>query len=93
MGFWGVFRFNVIFGEICKQELKFNPYHADGFGGLAFFGQFNVKGPQYFFSGALIFPIFFEIVAYLPNDELVSLGPWISVAAFLLFGISGFILL
>ena len=52
-----------------------------------------MKGPQYFFSGALIFPIFFEIVAYLPNDELVSLGPWISVAAFLLFGISGFILL
>ena len=90
VGFWGILRFNYIFGEVCKQELKFDPYHADGFGGLAFLGQFNVKGPQYFFSGALIFPIVFEIVTSLPKDEIVSLGLWGAVAVFVAFGITGF---
>lgn len=92
MGFWGISRFNVIFEEICKQELKFDPYHADGFGGLTFLGQFNVKGPQFFFSGALLFPIVVEVTHYLPNDELVSLGLWGVVATFLIFGLAGFLI-
>jgi len=48
MGFWGIARFNYVFGQVCAQPLKFDPYHADGLGGLAFLGQFNIKGPQYF---------------------------------------------
>ncbi len=92
MGFWGIARFNYIFRQICEQELKFDPYHADGFGGLAFLGQFNIKGPQYFFSGALLFPIVFEVVDNLPDNQLVSLGLWGVVLAFLAFGASSFLI-
>jgi len=89
-GFWGILRFGTIFSEVCKQELRFDPYHADGFGGLGFLGQFNAKGPQFFFSGALIFPIVLEIVDTLPPNGLISLGLWGAVAAFLAFGLYGF---
>ena len=92
VGFWGIARFNYIFRTVCQQKLKFDPYHADGFGGLSCLGQFNVKGPQYFFSGALIFPIVVEIVDTLPDNELIILALWIAVGLFLGFGIAGFLI-
>jgi hypothetical protein len=92
VGFWGIARFNYVFKTVCQQNLIFDPYHADGFGGLSFLGQFNVKGPQYFFSGALIFPIVVEIVDTLPQNELIVLALWIAVGLFLGFGIAGFLI-
>ena len=92
MGFWGIYCFNGIFERICAQRLKFDPYHADGFGGLSFLGQFNLKGPQYFFSGALLFPLVSEAVDNLPDSELISLTLWSGVFAFLAFGMAGFLI-
>jgi hypothetical protein len=91
MGFWGISRFNFIFDEICRQDLVFNPYHADGFGGLSFLGQFNIKGPQYFFTGSLLFPMAFETLKYLPSNDIISLAYWSVVLLYLALGIAGFL--
>ncbi len=91
MGFWGISRFNFIFDEICRQKLLFDPYHADGFGGLSFLGQFNIKGPQFFFTGSLLFPMAFETLKYLPNNDIISLAYWSVVLLYLALGIAGFL--
>ena len=92
MGFWGISRFNYIFNNICQLKLRFEPYNGDSFGGLTFLAQFNVKGPQYFFSGALLFPIVFDVINNLPKNELISLCLWGVVVLFLAFGIAGFLI-
>lgn len=92
MGFWGISRFNYIFEEICKQKIRFDPYNADGFGGLSFLGQFNIKGPQYFFTGSLLFPMAFETFNYLPDKDIVSLAYWGVLLLYSSLGIAGFII-
>jgi hypothetical protein len=91
MGFWGISRFNFIFEEVCNQKLYFDPYNADGFGGLSFLGQFNIKGPQYFFTGSLLFPMAFETFNYLPDKDIISLAYWGVLLLYGSLGVSGFI--
>jgi hypothetical protein len=91
MGFWGISRFNIIFDKICKQKLLFDPYHADSFGGLSFLGQFNIKGPQFFFTGSLLFPMAFETLNYLPSNDIISLAYWSVLLLYLALGIAGFL--
>ncbi|GAB1469325.1 hypothetical protein MASR2M66_02010 [Chloroflexota bacterium] len=92
MGFWGISRFNNIFEEICKQKIRFDPYNADNFGGLSFLGQFNIKGPQYFFTGSLLFPMAFETLNYLPDKDIISLAYWGVLLLYFALGISGFLI-
>lgn len=92
MGFWGISRFNYIFEEICKQKMHFDPYNADRFGGLSFLGQFNIKGPQYFFTGSLLFPMAFETLNYLPDKDIISLAYWGVLLLYGTLGISGFLI-
>jgi hypothetical protein len=89
-GFWGISRFIYIVDQICKQDLNFNPYHSDRFGGFACLSYLNIKGPLYFFSGALLFPIIFDVLRTIHNNELIGLGLWGIVILFIGFGLVGF---
>lgn len=62
IGFYGIFLIVSLIKRICNSQVTFNPYHPDKFGGIASFGSFAVKGTLYFSSGALAFPLVFELL-------------------------------
>jgi hypothetical protein len=90
-GFWGISRFIFIVNQICKQDLRFDPYHSDRFGGFACLSYLNIKGPVYFFSGALLFPLIFDILRTIQDNELIELAMWGVFILFIGFGLVGFL--
>ena len=62
IGFQGILVVIRIIASVLKNDLRFRPYHPDSFGGLQFLSNFSVKGTFYFSSGALVFPLVFELL-------------------------------
>ena len=67
IGFYGVYVLITMMKRLFEADINFNPYHPDKFGGISDFGRYTVKGALLFSSGALIFPLAFEIAAGLGN--------------------------
>lgn len=65
VGFYGVYVLINIFRKIFSAEIIFKPFHPDRFGGVSELSRFSVKISIYFSSGALVFPLIFEIIAEL----------------------------
>ena len=72
IGFQGIYVIITIIGNICKSELVFRPFHPDKFGGFSRFGSFAVKGTIFFSSGALVFPLAFEVFRKLGGHEKLA---------------------
>ncbi len=69
IGFYGIYVLITMMRNICAADILFNPFHPDKFGGISDFGRFAVKGALYFSSGALVFPLAFEIIANISNGS------------------------
>ena len=69
IGFYGVYVLITMMHNICTADILFNPFHPDKFGGISDFGRFSVKVSLYFSSGALVFPLAFEIIANISNGS------------------------
>jgi len=92
VGFWGILVMINIIRKICKCNLRVNPFHPDQFGGLSKLGSFAVKGSIYFFSGALLFPLTFEVIRYLGSaGRGLDFVLCTIFGGFLLVGILGFV--
>jgi len=74
VGFYGVYVLVTMMRHVCCSGLSFNPYHPDRFGGFSAFGRFSVKGALLFSTGALVFPLAFEVVAGLGQGSAVMTG-------------------
>ena len=73
IGFQGVNILIKTIDDICASNIIFYPYHPDKFGGISDFGRFSVKGAIYFSSGALLFPLAFEIMHNIEENFNFSL--------------------
>jgi len=93
IGFYGVFVLISMMKNIRAVPIDFNPFHPDKFGGISDFGSFSVKGALYFSSGALVFPLVFEIANDLSNGtDILLVLLYILSAMFLIVMISSFLL-
>ena len=93
MGFYGVYVLITLMKRICSKQLNFRPFHPDGFGGMSDLGSFSVRIAITFSSGALVFPLLFEIMANLPfSGKEFALIPMVFAAIFVLAMIVGFII-
>ncbi|NQU04693.1 MAG: hypothetical protein HQ568_01270 [Calditrichaeota bacterium] len=89
IGFYGVYVLITMMNNIFNVKIIFNPYHPDRFGGISSLGRFTVKIGIYFSSGALVFPLAYEII-----DNLKELSLLLHIATILvtiLFGLVMFI--
>jgi len=71
----------TMMNKILPENISFNPYHPDKFGGISEFGRFSVKVSLYFSSGALVFPLAFEII-----DKMHKGPNLLNVSIYLLAG-------
>ncbi len=85
IGFYGVYVLVTMMDYIFTADIIFDPFHADGFGGISDFGKFSVKISFYFSSGALVFPLAFEIFA--------NIGYMNSIEVFLVYLLLGLFIL
>lgn len=85
IGFYGVYVLITIMKNIFEADIIYNPFHPDRFGGIANFGKFSVKGSIYFSSGALVFPLVFELIA--------NLGTIAGIPIYATFFFGGFFLI
>ncbi len=85
IGFYGVYVLVTMMDYIFSADIIFDPFHADGFGGISDFGKFSVKISFYFSSGALAFPLAFEILA--------NIGYMNSIEVFLVYLLLGLFVL
>ncbi len=92
IGFHGIFVLITMMNNICCDDLIFEPHHPDRYGGLATFGAFSVKISLYFSSGALVFPLAFEIFSKLGNKaDSLNLMIILSSLLFIITMVIGFI--
>lgn len=93
IGFYGVYVLITMMRNICAADILFNPFHPDKFGGISDFGRYTVKGSIYFSSGALVFPLAFEIVANICNESnFVTIVIWYLVGIFILTMFASFLI-
>lgn len=91
VGFYGVYLLVSLMDEICVSDLKFDPYHPDDLGGLKELGSFSIGAVTHFFSGALLFPLAFEVIRFFSVGRIVNLLIYLIVGFFILTGLIGFI--
>ncbi len=93
IGFWGMYLLVTMMKEICSAKINFNPYHPDRFGGISDFGRFAVKGALFFSSGAMVFPLVFEIAnEFHSAQSTLLLIVYILAGIFIMVMIASFIL-
>jgi len=85
IGFYGVYVLLGMVGRILPQNISFNPYHPDKFGGISQFARFSVKISLYFSSGALAFPLVFEIIDKMSSPPRLQYLSVYLLGAFFLF--------
>ena len=92
IGFYGVYVLVTMMRNVCCAGLSFNPYHPDKFGGFSDFGRFSVKGALLFSTGALVFPLAFEVVTKLGQTSLTLTGlVYALIGCFILVPVVSFI--
>ena len=72
IGFYGIYVLMELISEVCTSNITFNPYHPDQFGGISGFGRFSAKFASYFSSGALVFPLVFEMTLKIGSSSATS---------------------
>jgi hypothetical protein len=90
IGFYGIFYIISLIKKICASQIYFNPGHPDNFGGISSFGGLAVKGTLYFSSGAMVFPLVFELLQAKAELNIIIWG-YASFAMFLLTLILSFL--
>lgn len=92
-GFYAIYRIILIVFNVCAADINFNPYHPDKFGGFSSFGNFSVKGAIYFSSGAMVFPLVFEVLDSISFfTDLFEIVVYFIVGFYILIMITSFIL-
>ena len=89
-GFWGVLCLLKIIDDIIQSNLVINPNHPDKFGGLKALISLGITGSSLFSSGALLFPIAFEVIDSLGSNILVEYLCYVAMGLFILFVLLGF---
>ena len=84
IGFFGVHVLLGMMRRVLPENIDFNPYHPDRFGGVSEFGRFSVKVSLYFSTGALVFPLAFEVVAKIGSEADFLYVPVYLLAGFFL---------
>lgn len=91
-GFWaivGLLRMGVWLREI---DLRLQPYHPDGFGGLRGFGQLAIQGASYFFTGALVVPAGIDLAQrFGSNGSNLEVATYWLLGCYSVFGVLGFL--
>lgn len=87
IGFYAVYILLKMMGRILPESISFNPYHPDKFGGISEFGRFSVKISLYYSTGALAFPLAFEII-----NKMSSGTNFLHVTVYLLVGFFLFVM-
>lgn len=92
IGFRGTLVLISIVQELCKSDIRFVPHHPDRFGGMNGMGSYAVRGALYFSSGAMVFPLVFEVINKLGTaGGLMELAVFGLVAVFIGFTIAAFL--
>ncbi|MDY0357852.1 MAG: hypothetical protein RBR19_18360 [Sedimentisphaerales bacterium] len=63
IGFQGILTVVALVVRLGRAGVRFDPYHPDLFGGLEAVSRLSVRGTMYFSTGALVFPLVFELIA------------------------------
>ena len=89
IGFWAISRVPEILRRLGTLNVKIDPFHPDGFGGLRHVGTFSAELVVVFFSGSLFMPYGFDIVSTTSGGSIATLTEVI-VGSFVLIGLISF---
>ncbi len=91
-GIRGLLLITKIITYLCKIKMKIDPLHYDSFGGVQSFGKFIIQGTFYFSTGALLFPLVFEMLKTVSQKDInIILIIYLLTTAFIVLLIYNFI--
>lgn len=93
IGFQGIYALNNLLNNVFRHKLTFYSNHPDNFGGFSKFGKFAVKISLFFSSGALLFPLAFDVIDYIMiSPDIMRTLLYFATGFYLLIIILGFII-
>lgn len=93
IGFYGVYVLITMMAKVLGAGINFDPFHPDRFGGIAFLGNFTVKAALAVSSGALMFPLAYEVAEGLGRGpSFLKTAGFMSVGLFVLVMLASFLI-